>query len=475
MSLNLGGRHSTAIRRSIKDRYVVLVSIFLYSLLIAFWPYQADSGQVKTALACVTHAGLYIFLASIFSSYCKNPHFLKTPFAISCLITIVYLGVPFLKYYGEVRYVEHDVELHYRLLGLSVICASIIVILKLYAKKWILFYLQARHAMQRSLGRFLVPLMYCIFGVSVFYMITGGMFGNSELSAVQQTFTMSGYFIALYYFSMFRVQRKALWNELLFLGGGLSITYYTGQRGAVLFAILLLVFGRFSRIRSSKKRMSMVLLGLLITPLALVMTLGPLTEMTKARHGGVNLIFELQRVDFADFVAAASMADYKENVFTGLHTSLLWAMPGSLIAKESIDYSMEPFFKKNGWRSSDYREGYTLFNMDYVDSIFSNGAMVGGFAGALLFPLAWYGVFVIILNRLKKNLLLSFYLGAIPSMFGIEIAFWTIMPTLRNWFLTSALLFALIQLISARRLLGARVLRPRQSNTLGVPDLRKEP
>ena len=456
VSLNLGGRHSTTIRRSIKDRYVVLVSMFLYSLLIVFWPYQLDGGQLKTALACATHVSLYILMAYIFSGYCKNRHFLKTPFAISVLITIVYLGVPFLKYYGEVRYVEHDVELHYRLFGLSVICASIIVILKFYAKRWIFFYLQSRHAMQRSLGRLLVPPMYCIFGASVFYMITGNIFGDNQLSAAQQTLIMSGYFIALYYFALFGAQQRAIWNELLFVCGGLAITYYTGQRGAVLLAILLLVFGRVSRIKSSKKRMSMVLLGLIITPLALVMTLGPLTEMTKTRHGGVDLIFELQRVDFADFVAAASTADYKENVFVGLRTSFLWAVPGPLVDKEKLDYSMEPFFKNNGWRSSDYRQGYTRSNVDYGDSLFSSGAMVGGFVGALLLPLAWHGVFIILLSQLKKTLLLSFYLGAVPSMFAIEIAFWTIIPTLRDWILISITLFALIQSISALRLLRNR-------------------
>ena len=462
MSFNVGGRHSTTIRRSIKDGYVVLVFIFLYSLLIFFWPYQLGGGQLKTALACVTHAGLYVLMAYIFSSYCKNPHFLKTPLAISCLITIVYLGAPFLKYYGEVKLVEYDVEMHFRLFGLFTICASILIILKLYTKKWILVYLQSRKTMQQSVGRLVVPLMYSTFGLSVFYMISGNIFGDTQLSAAQQTFIMSGYFIALYYFALFGAQQRAFWNELLFVCGGLYITYYTGQRGAVLLAILLLVFGRVSRIQSSKKRISMVLLGLLITPLALVMTLGPLTEMTKTRYGGVDLIFELQRVDFADFVAAASMADYKENVFVGLRTSFLWAVPGPLVDKEKLDYSMEPFFKNNGWRSSDYRQGYTRSNVDYGDSLFSSGAMVGGFVGALLLPLAWYGVFIIVLSQLKKTLLLGFYLGAVPSMFAIEIAFWTIMPTLRDWILMSITLFGLIQLISALRLL-----RHRRSGLIG--------
>lgn len=195
----------------------------------------------------------------------------------------------------------------------------------------------------------------------------------------------------------------------------------------------------------------MVLLGLLITPLALLMTLGPLTAITKYRYGGVNLIYELQRTDFADFVGAASTADYKENVFTGLHTSSLWAIPGGFIDKAKLDYSMEPFFEKNRWRSSDYREGYTLDTIDYIDSIFSSGAMVGGFVGALLFPLAWYGVFIIILSQLKNTLFLSFYLASIPGMFIIEVAFWIIIPTLRNWIIFSIILFGLIQLIYSLR------------------------
>jgi hypothetical protein len=387
-------------------------------------------------------------VAYAFSSYCGNPHFLKTPFAISCLLIVVYLGVPFLKYYGRTRYIELDVALHYRLLGLLVICASILMMLKLYAKKWITFHLRSQEAMQRHVRLLFTPLMYSVLGLSTFFLITGNVFGESKLSAAQHTLIISGYFVPLYYFAFFGTQQKAIWNELLFVCSGLAITFYSGQRFAVLLAIFLLVFARVARIRCNKRRKSMVLLGLMSIPLALVMTLGPLTEMTKTRYGGVDLIFELQRTDFADFVGAASTAEHKDSVFAGLRTSLMWAVPGRLIDKEKLDYSMEPFFEKNGWRSADYRDGYSLFNIDYIDSIFAGGAMVGGFAGALLLSLAWYGVFVMVLSQLRNTLLLSFYLGAVPSMFNIEIAFWTIFPTLRNWVLMSLLLFGVVQLIS---------------------------
>jgi large-conductance mechanosensitive channel len=448
-------------RQGIEDSAVVPIAILVYSLLSVFWPGQIDGGRLDTTLACIVHAVLYTLIAYNFSSYCKDPGFLKTPLAISCLLVIVYMGVPFLKYYGEARFIELNVGLHYRLIGLLVICVSIFMILKLYSKKWTLVYLKSHEVMQRSVGPFFVPLMYSIFGVSTFFLITGSIFVENGLSPAQITLIVSGYFIALYYFAFFGVQHKALWNELLFVSGGLAITYYSGQRFALLLAILMLVFARLSRIRSHKRRKSMVLLSLLITPLALIMVLGPLTELTKTRYGGVNLIFELQRTDFADFVGAASTAKHKESVVTGLHTSLLWAMPGALIDKNKLDYSMEPFFEKNGWRSSDYREGYSRGNIDYVDSIFSSGAMVGGFFGAFLLPLAWYGVFILILSQLKDSLLLSFYMASIPSMFNIEIAFWTIVPTLRNWVVISIILFCLIQLISSLRR------RPRRSRFRG--------
>ncbi len=463
------------IRESTRDRFIVLIAIFIYSLLSIFWPSQLDGDKLGIALACIVHAVLYILLAYNFSGYCKNPGFLKTPLAISCLLLIVYLGVPFLKYYGKSRYVELDVGLHYRLFGLLAICASIVMVLKLYAKKWISIYLKAHEVMRRSGGPLFVPLMYSIFGVSTFFMITGSIFVDKGLSPAKIILMTSGYLIALYYFALFGVQQKAFWNELLLLSGGLAITYYSGQRFALLLAILILVFARISRIQSHQKRKSMVLVSLLITPLALMMILGPLTEMTKTRYGGVNLIFELQRTDFSDFVGAASTAEYKENVFTGLHTSALWALPGAIVDKEGLDYSMEPFFEKNRWRSSDYREGYTKNNIDYIDSIFASGAMVGGFVGALLFPLAWYGFFVMILGRLNNNLLLSFYLASIPSMFAIEIAFWIIISMLRDWILISILLFGLIQLISSLRPRLRRVFHRRQAEKLGISNFRREP
>ncbi|MCX2982109.1 hypothetical protein EYC98_14705 [Halieaceae bacterium IMCC14734] len=372
-----------------------------------------------------------------------------------------------MKYLGEARYAEFDVGLLYRLFGLSVICASIFIILKLYAKNWILFYLKSKDIHQ-SVERLFTPLMYCIFGVTTFFMITGSILGDSLLSAAQITLILSGYFISLYYFALFGTQQKALRNELLFVCAGLAITYYSGQRFALLLSILILVFARISRIQSDKKRKSMVLLSMLMAPLALMMTLGPLTEMTKTRYGGVNMFYEIQRTDFADFVAAASTADYKENVFTGLYTSVLWAIPGGLIDKEKLDWSMEPFFKKNHWRSSDYREGHKSSNIDYGDSMFSSGAMVGGFIGALLFPLAWYAVFIIILGRFRNTLLLSFYLASVPSMWNIEIAFWTIVPTLRNWVVVSLILFVIIQSIIWLRLRRRRNFQRRLIKNLGT-------
>jgi large-conductance mechanosensitive channel len=432
------------ILRSTKDGSIVLISIFAYALIVAFWPRPVGGGQLSTALACVIHAALFILLAYRFSRYCSDPRFLKTPLALSCLLLIIYLGVPFIKYYGEPRYVELDVALHYRLFGLVVISASIFLILQLYTKTWIRLYRRSKEV-ERSVRPLLVPLMYTVLGVTTFYLVTGGIFTGDSLTPAQVTFIVSGYYIALFYFALFGNQKRAFLNEILFVCGGIAVTYGSGQRFGLMLSIFVLVFARLSRIQSSKKRQSVILMSILATPLAIMMLLVPLTEMTKTRYGGVSLLFELQRTDFSDFVGAAAAADYKENVVTALHTSVLWAIPGGLIDKEKLDWSMEPFFKKNNWRSSDYREGYNKWNIDYIDSIFSSGAMVGGFVGALLLSLAWYGVFTALLSQLKSTLLLSFYLASIPSMLRIEIAFWTIVPTLRNWVVISLILFVVIQ------------------------------
>ncbi|WP_297766485.1 hypothetical protein [uncultured Muriicola sp.] len=441
---------------AIKRNSIFFISVCIYSLLSVFWPeleffwsgYSGDSG-LNIAMACILHAILYHLLAYSFSNYCGNPSFLKTPFAISCLVSIAYLGVPFLKYYGEARYIEFDVGLHYRLFALLVVCASILMILNIYAKRWTVFYLESQKAMHQSVGPLFVPFMYCIFGASLFYLIVGSI--ERDLSEAQITLIKAGYFVSLFYFAVLGDQHKTLWNGVLLVIGGLAITYFSGARSALLLAVLVVVFGRISRIRSHQNRKSMVLLGLVLIPLVTVMSLGPLTALTKDRYGGISLNFELQRTDYVDFVGAASIADYKENVTKGLYTSSLWAIPGGYIDKAGLDYSMEPFFYNNKWRSSDRREGYTPDTNDYPDSIFSCGAMVGGYVGALLFPLVWFGVFSIVLRQLNNTLLLSFYLGSIPSMFNIEIAFWNIVPTLRNWFVASIMLFVVIQLASILR------------------------
>jgi len=436
---------------TIKRSTIFFISICVYTLLCLFWPELdyfwsgfSDESGINIAMACIVHVILYHLLAYNFSNYCRTPYFLKTPFAIGCLVSIAYLGVPFLKYYGEVRYVEFDIVLHYRLFALLVVCASIFMILKIYAKGWTLFYFKSHEAMHRSVGPLFVPFMYCIFGVSLFYLIFGSIYLN--LNETQIILFQAGYFISLYYFSLFGIQHKAYWNELLFVSGGVAITYYLGTRYTLLLAVLLLGFGRISRIQSNQKRKSMALLSLLLIPLVTIMILGPLTAMTKNRYGEINLNYELQRTDYVDFVAAASMADYKENVFKGLYTSSLWAVPGGYIDKAGLDYPMEPFFDNNHWRSPDKREGHTLKTNDYPDSIFSCGAMVGGFVGALLFPLAWFGIFSMVLSRLNKTLLLSFYLASVPAMFNIEIAFFKIVPVLRNWFVISIIFFVFIQL-----------------------------
>ena len=441
---------------TIKRSSVFFISICIYSLLSLFWPeldifwsgYSDDSG-LNIAMACILHAILYHLLAYNFSNYCRTPGFLKTPFAIGCLVLIAYLGVPFLKYYGEARYVEFDVGLQYRLFALLVVCASIFTILKIYAKKWTLFYLKSHESMQRFVGPLFVPFMYCMFGASSFYMIVGSIYSTNNLSELQTTLIKAGYFISMYYFALFGIQHKAYWNELLFVVGGVLITYFLGTRYTLLLAVLLLGFGRISRIRSNQKRQSMVLLGLLLIPLVTIMILGPLTAMTKDRYGEISLNYELQRTDYVDFVAAASIADHKEHALKGLYTSVLWAIPGGYIDKAGLEFSMEPFFGNNQWRSSDRRNDvYTADTNDYPDSIFSCGAMVGGFVGVLLLPLVWFSFFSVVLSRLNKTLLLSFYLASVPGMFNIEIAFFRIVPILRNWFVTAIMLFVFIQLIS---------------------------
>ena len=439
---------------TIKRSSILFIFICIYSLLGIFWPeldifwsgFSNDSSLI-IAMACIVHAILYSLLAYNYSNYCRNPGFLKTPFAISCLVSIAYLGIPFLKYYGEARYVEFDIELHYRLFALLVVCISISLILRIYSKDWTLFYLKSQKTMPQSVGPVFVPFMYCIFGASLFYLVYGSIY--LDLSVTQITLIEAGFFISLFYFSLFGVQHNALWNELLLLSGGLSITYYLGARYALLLAVLVVVFGRISRIKSHQKRQSMALLSLLLIPLVTTITLGPLTAMTKQRYGEISLNYELQRTDYVDFVGAASIAGYKENPFKGLYTSSLWAIPGGYIDKARLDYSMEPFFDNNQWRSPDRREGYTRDTNDYPDSIFSCGAMVAGFIGALLFPLVWFGVFSMVLGRLNSTLLLSFYLASVPAMFNIEIAYWTIVPVLRNWLVISIILFIFIQLISS--------------------------
>ena len=435
----------------IKHSSILFISICIYTMLGIIWPElgifrsgYSDDGGFNIAMASIIHAILFHLIAYNFSNYCVNPGFLKTPFAISCLVSIAYLGVPFLKYYGEVRYVEFDVGLQYRLFALLVVCASIFMILKIYAKYWTLFYFKSREVMHQSVGPLFVPFMYFIFGASLFYLIYGKIY--LSLNETQIVLLQAGYFISLYYFSLFGLQHKAYWNELLFVSGGIAITYYLGTRYTLLLAVLLLGFGRISRIQSNQRRKSMVLLCLLLIPLVTILILGPLTAMTKNRYGEISLNYELQRTDYVDFVAAASLADYKENVFKGLYTSSLWAIPGSYIDKSRLDYSMEPFFDNNQWRSPDKREGHTLKTNDYPDSIFSCGAMVGGVVGAILLPLVWFGVFSTVLSRLNNTLLLSFYLASVPAMFNIEIAFFKIIPVLRNWFVTSIILFVFIQL-----------------------------
>ncbi len=170
---------------TIKRNSIFLISICIYSLVSIFWPDleyfgagDSDDSGLNITIACIVHAILYHLLAYNFSNYCRNPCFLKTPFAISCLVSIAYLGVPFLKYYGEARYVEFDIALHFRLFALLVVCSSIFLILKVYAKYWTLLYLKSQKAMQQSVGPLFMPFMYCIFGTSLFYLIFGSMYLN---------------------------------------------------------------------------------------------------------------------------------------------------------------------------------------------------------------------------------------------------------------------------------------------------------
>jgi hypothetical protein len=184
---------------------------------------------------------------------------------------------------------------------------------------------------------------------------------------------------------------------------------------------------------------------LVYIPLLIISIIAPITNYAKEKDS-VDLIRYVNRADLSDFAISVCNDNDKITPFYYILNSLKWAVPSPFIDKQNLNYSAEKFFQKRGWRSSDYRKGYTLFNIDYPDTLFSTGALIGGYIGLIIFPFLWLYLFNFILNKLPIFLFLPSYMASIPYMLSVEIAPWSVLPVLRNFIVTIIIFYVLIKI-----------------------------
>lgn len=452
---------------------VVLAFSLLCYVLVAFF-YGMSFQRVLPAaiLASVLHAVmLHVLVWKLAQCLHADTRRILSPVSVFLVVTLFYFGITFLKYFADWQlYPEFTTDLTYRLLGTFLVFLSMLLLMRWWS------WWSSRHQdetlailnrLGQRLGFRIMVLIGCIISVMVFYMIRGAEAnpaGGAILS--RRTFILASIAQSMFFpmlVATFFLRKGSIRNicfTILMLSA-VAILLSTGARNMLiltgLVVILLVLFWK----RLKRTLRSSAVIFVLATPLLTLSFAVPLTTYVKMGKPNRYLVQTAQRGDLSDYAISISLLNHRPGPYHVLKNATLWAIPGTLIDKESLDYVGLGFQKAHGWRLNEYRAGYTLYNIDYPASSFSTGAYIGGYIGMVLFPLVWVGAFIWFIHLCPGLLKVAAYLCCINEMIHIELAAWSIIAVARNYLLFTAIMYLAIRLalITSTRLSLRKITR----------------
>lgn len=411
--------------------WISLIVYFLLNISIYF-SYQPNS--IDLLLFSILHLLMMHFLIFRFSLLLLN--FSKSilhPFSIFILTHIIYFSITHFKYYIKPNYNEFITDLDYRFAGSVLVFISLNILIsfcyKIYEKSNYDFF----KIFLNEITKKYFYLFTNIFSLSIGSLILFKIYFNPNIINNNFLELLINSYPVFFLLSLFAYIKKK--NKLIFFiltSCIVSIFFIVGVRFVIIVSFLTIILFYISFLIKKINNLNKIFNILIYIPLLIILLIHPLTEFSKkiVRNDTIHVI---NRSDLSDFAISVCLNNNQLSPLYYIANSFKWGIPGFLIDKQNLEFSDETFLKRNGWRSSDYRIKYTLFNVDYPDTLFSTGAFIGGYVGMIAFPVLWIFLFNLIFKRLNNLCFISSYLATMPNMFRIEIASWTLVTVFRNY------------------------------------------
>ena len=431
------------------------LSIFQVGSLVSFTSYFVvnlvayhlyDNSSVESFIFSFLHILMFTFL--IFRQavlLCDFPQNILHPFNIFLLLNVIYFSVNFIKYYSYPNYYEFINENDIRFLGSSLVFISINILFSfsryVFRKNKYDFFVIFTSEIKK---RYFV-LFVNVFSIAIAILILCKIFFDLDISDgkfLSMIIQMYPIFLLLSLFD-YKERRNRI-SVFILIFGLASFFIVTGVRHVALIIFILITLFYFSNNKFTILSYNKIYNILMFIPLFIILIISPVTKFTKNTNEN-DLILYLNRSDLSDFAISVSANNPHPNPLHYFYNSIKWAVPGIFIEKSNLDNPEEGFLYKNGWRSSDYRMGYSLYNIDYPDTLFSTGAFVAGYFGLIFFPVVWFFLFNLFFLKINYLFFIACYISIVPLLFKIEIAPWEIVPIFRNLIITTAVFYIFLK------------------------------
>lgn len=443
----------------------ILLSLLCY---ISVTGYFFVSGQyldapVQALFASFLHAVmLHILVWQFAKIICADKRRILSPVSVFLVVILFRFGISYLKYFSEPNYPEYTADMTLRLLGTFLVFVSMLGLLRWWTW-WSSRHPDKVQLILHNMGKIRSFEVFVFLGslipvIGFFLNIIAFIFGEMSLAGTVVLSRSEFIFLSIassLFFPMFISLsflkkggiRKI--TESIAIISALLVMIMMKSRSSFMILMLLIPLFNLHSLKKQSQVMSRAVLFFLALPLLALTVAVPLSDYVK---GGIdpnfkNLVWTTNRAELSDYAVSICLADSQFRPYIILKNAVLWALPGSIINKAYLEYADVDFQYAQGWRLSDYREGYTLETVDYTDTIFSAGAFLVGYIGMILFPIFWVGAFIWFIDKCSGMLSAAAYLACFSPIINVEIGIWSIIAIWRNYILVTVIIYFAMKIV----------------------------
>ena len=430
----------------------ILIFSFLSYILFAFVFWGWNHGGVPAAfLASILHVLMvHVLVWKFAKSLFVDTKRIFSPFSIFFAVNLFYFSITFLKYFRSPNYLEFTTDIIHRLFGAFLVFLSMLILLR-----WWTWWssrnpdkvLPALHQLGGSRSFWLVIFTGCILAASGVYFINMVVeLTPSRMPIVDRNIGIYLSIITSLFFPMLVaalfIKKGIIRNVSLgaLIISAFVVMIFAGVRTYFMITLLLLLLFSLYGLKCKSNVMTIAMVYFLIVPLVVIAIAVPLTNYVK-RGIDTDLVETAERGELADYAINICSFDKRPSAFTFLSNAAQWALLGDRIDKTSLDKTEVSVQYANRWRIKEYRNGYAKNTVDYLDTVFSSGAYLGGYIGLIFFPLFWIGSFIWFIRKCSGLLSVTAFLMCYMVVCNIELSVWAVIAIWRNYLVTTIMMY----------------------------------